>query len=63
VQPPHEEAEAEELTVSPWAPLLIKPQADIKRLTSLPWQAGQFGSSLPNTKYSKTLSHFSQRYS
>jgi hypothetical protein len=61
--PLHDDADADELTVSPWLPLEIKPQADIRRLTSWPWQTGQLGSSAPKTKHSKLWSHFSQWYS
>jgi hypothetical protein len=46
--------------VSPPAPLLTKPHADISFFTFLLWQEGQNGFSFPKTKNSKSLLHLSQ---
>jgi hypothetical protein len=40
--PPQEESAAERLTVSPPAPLLMNPQADIRRFTFVPSQEGHW---------------------
>jgi uncharacterized protein YeaC (DUF1315 family) len=49
---PLQEAEDEELTVWPPAPLETNPQADISLQTLVLWQSGQAGVSPPNTRRS-----------
>ncbi len=53
-QPLQEDAPAELDTVSPPLPLDIKPQGDINLDTFLPLHDGQFGFSLPKSRYSKS---------
>jgi hypothetical protein len=62
-QPLQDDAPADLDTVSPPPPLEINPHGDINLDTFLPLQEGQFGFSLPKTRYSKFWSHFSQWYS
>jgi hypothetical protein len=59
-QPLQDDAPADLDTVSPPLPLEINPHGDINLDTFLPLQEGQFGFSLPKTRYSKFWSHFSQ---
>jgi hypothetical protein len=63
LQPEHEEAPAEALTVSPPLPLLTNPHEDINRFTFILPQEGHAGLSLPRIRISNFLSHFSQLYS
>jgi hypothetical protein len=61
--PPHDDDDAEVLTVSPLVPLLMKPHADISLLTFLLPHDGHAGFSFPNTIVSKLWPHLSQLYS
>jgi hypothetical protein len=62
-QPLQEDAPADLDIVSPPLPLETNPHRDINLDTFLPLQEGQFGFSLPKTRYSKSWSHVSQWYS
>jgi hypothetical protein len=57
---PLHDDEAEDLTVSPPVPLLIKPHADMSLLTFLLLHEGHTGFSFPNTIDSKLWLHLSQ---
>jgi hypothetical protein len=59
-QPLQAEDPAEDDTVSPPLPLLMKPQADIRRQTLEDWQAEHSGSAFPSTRYSKSWPQSSQ---
>jgi len=64
VQPLQDDDEADEATVSPLLPLLVKLQADIRRSTFLLLHEGHFdGASVPRTRYSKALLHLTHLYS
>ena len=58
--PPHDEAPAEDETVSPPAPRLKNPQADMSRFTSGVLHSGQTAFSFPRISASNFLSHDSQ---
>jgi hypothetical protein len=51
------------VVVSPPLPLLTKPQEDMRRVTFLLLQEGQFGLSDPKTSFSKLFSQSLQQYS